>query len=256
MNLNLERPLIVFDLETTGLAEPIRVVQIAAIKYSPGGAVEEKQVLFNPERPIEPEASQLHGITDAMVASEKPFASYAKSIAQFFLGCDLCGFNLWKYDWPILKAEFERVRVSLDLNGVRFIDVMQLYHHFFPRDLSAAYREYCGAELEGAHGALADARAAAEVLFRQIERHGLPNDPAGLDAFLKKVRPARTGGGGGNGGGRGGRLRVENGQTLLNFGKHRGKSLQWLAQNQRDYLEWIVGSDFDESIKNEVRKYL
>ena len=258
MNLKLDKPFIVFDLETTGLGEPVRIVQVAAIKYLPDGTSEERTKLVNPQRPIEPEATAIHGVTDAMVANEKPFASYARGIAEFFVGCDLCGFNVWKYDLKILKEELARARVSIDFTGSRIIDVMAIYHHFFPRDLAAAYQEYCGAQLANGHDAMADARATREILLAQIERHGLPDDLAALGAAVKQMTFSRSGGGGGGGGSQpyGGRLRVESGQTLINFGKHRGQSLEWMAKNERGYLEWIVSSDFTDDIKAEVRKHL
>ncbi|MCX7050195.1 MAG: 3'-5' exonuclease [Candidatus Sumerlaeota bacterium] len=252
MNLTLDRPLIVFDLETTGLGDPIRIVQLAAVKITPDGSREERMKLFNPGRTIEPEAIRVHGITDERVAREPPFAAYAKGMAAFFSGCWLAGFNVQKYDFAILVREFERAGVENDLTRDRVIDVKTLYHHFFPRNLSAAYKDYCGAELEGAHDAMSDARAAAEILFRQIERHQLPSDPAGLVAFLKSLERERSS----QSPLQGGRLRVEGSETIINFGKHRGKSLSWMAINERGYLEWIIGGDFTEDIKTAVRKYL
>jgi DNA polymerase-3 subunit epsilon len=250
MSLNLDKPLIVFDVETTGLADPIRIIQIATIKYLPDGEVEEKIRLINPERPIEPEAIALHGITDEMVAVEKPFLIYARSMATYFAGCDLCGFNSRRYDFRVLREEFNRANISPDFSGVRHIDVMSIYHHFFPRDLSAAHREYCGAEMEGAHDAMGDAKATAAILLAQIERHELPNDVGALSEFMGRVAPAR------DRSAFAGRLREDNGQMAIAFGKHSGRALTWMAENERGYLEWILGADFEEEIKAEIRKVL
>jgi len=250
MNLKIGKPLIVFDIETTGLTDPIRIVQLGTIKYLPGGKREEKVRFFNPQRPIEPEATALHGITDERAAKEKPFSTYAKSMAEYFAGCDLCGFNLWKYDYKILKEEFARAGVAPDFSQSRLIDVMAIYHHFHPRNLVAAFKEYCGGVLGRAHEALTDAKATAEILFAQIERHKLPADVGGLKEFLDKATPRKEQRPFDD------NLRVEGDQVLINFGKHRGKSLKWMAQNDRGYLEWMAGADFGEDIKAEIRKHL
>ncbi|MDM7914436.1 MAG: 3'-5' exonuclease, partial [Candidatus Eisenbacteria bacterium] len=182
--LNLDRPLVFLDTETTGTdLNQDRIVQIALVKLYPDGRREEFESLVNPEMPIPREAQAIHGITDGDVALAPPFRRIAPTIALFCRGCDLAGFNLGRFDVPLLRAEFQRAGHAWDLDGVRVVDVQRIYHAMEPRDLSAARRYYCGCEHEGAHGAMADTRVTLEVLLAQLERYpDLPRDVAGLDA--------------------------------------------------------------------------
>ncbi len=241
----LERPLAFFDLETTGLRPGVdRIVELALIRLSPGGDVFERVRRFNPGVPIPPEATAVHGITDADVADEPPFTSFARSLADLLEPCDLAGFNVRRFDLPMLLAEFRRAGVSFDPRARRIVDVQLIFHREEPRDLSAAARFYLGRELEDAHSALADIRATAAVLGAQLDRYGhLPRDMAGLDAYCDEVRPFET---------EVDRWFERVGDEGLRFrrGKHRGTPLAAVASGSPDYLRWMLGlDDLDDAVR-------
>jgi DNA polymerase III subunit epsilon len=245
----LERPLAFLDLETTGLRVGTdRVVELAVIRLTPTGDVTEKVRRFNPEMPIPPEATAVHGIRNEDVANEPPFSARARSLLELLDPCDLAGFNLRSFDVPMLLAEFQRVGLPFDVERRRIIDVQLIFHREEPRDLSAAARFYLGRELEDAHSALADIRATAAVLTAQIERYPhLPRDLEGLDEYCDEVRPfeteldrwfAKTPGGG----------------RVFRRGKHRDRSLAEVAASEPDYLRWMLSAeDMDEGVKEVVR---
>jgi DNA polymerase III subunit epsilon len=249
----LARPLVFFDLETTGLRVGIdRIVELAVIRLAPGGDVMEKVRRFNPGIPIPAEATAVHGITDADVADKPPFSARARALARLLEPCDLAGFNVRRFDLPMLLAEFQRAGIPFDPRARRVVDVQMIYHREEPRDLSAAVRFYLGRDLEDAHSALADIRATAAVLGAQLERYPhLPRDLGGLDDYCDEIRPFQTevdrwfGGEG------------EGGALVFRRGKHQGRSLSEVVATQRDYLEWMLGlEDLDESVKAVVRKAL
>lgn len=162
--MKLEKPIIYFDIESSGLeTETARIVELACIKYNPDGTKEEKTILVNPGVPIPTEASDVHGITDEMVKDKPFFKQYAQAIRNWFKDCDLAGFNSNNYDVPLLSAEFERAGLEgIDWNPNLF-DVLSLYRNLFPNTLSDVYKRLTGKELEGAHGAVADILATKEI---------------------------------------------------------------------------------------------
>lgn len=244
----LDRPLVFFDLETTGLDfKTDRIVELALIKMTPHGDVLERVRRFNPEMPIPPEATAVHGITDADVADEEPFCRRAKGLADILEGCDLGGFNIRRYDIPMLMAEFKRCGVPFSLEGRRVIDVQNIFHREEPRDLSAAARFYLGREHEEAHTALGDIRTSAAVLAAQFERYThVPRDLDGLHAYCEEFQPVRTA------------LTqwfstVEDGRRFRR-GKHAGKTLDEVAAGDPSYLAWMLGADdMDEEVLSVVR---
>ena len=245
----LERPLVFFDLETTGLRVGTdRIVELAVIRLAPTGDVMEKVRRFNPGIPIPPGASAVHGITDEDVAHEPPFAARARSLKKLLDPCDLGGFNLRSFDVPMLLAEFQRAGIPFDVESRRIIDVQLIFHQEEPRDLSAAARFYLGRELEDAHSALADIRATAEVLSAQLERYPhLPRDLDGLNAYCDAVRPFET------------EVdrwfaETDDGGRVFRRGKHRDRPLAEVAASEPDYLRWMLGTDdMDEGVKEVVR---
>lgn len=163
-NLKLERPIAFIDVETTGTnPNSDRVVELSIIRIQPDGKEEYRSRRVNPEVPIPAEATAVHGITDADVANLPTFRQYAKGVRDFLEGCDISGFNAIKFDLPCLEAEFARAGVEFSRKGRYLVDSMVIYHKRDPRDLQAAYRKYCGGELENAHIAEEDAKAAAKI---------------------------------------------------------------------------------------------
>jgi DNA polymerase-3 subunit epsilon len=235
--LPLERPLIFFDLETTGLSlVSDRIIELALIRVSPGGDVLEKVRRFNPGMPIPAEATAVHGITDDDVRDEAPFARRSKALAELLDGCDLAGFNVRRFDLPMLCAEFARSGLRFDLRARQVIDMQAIFHREERRDLTAAARFYLGREHPEAHSALGDIRTSAAVLSAQLERYGhLPRDLGGLHAYCDEWSPLESALE---------RWFEESDEGMLfRRGKHRGRLLEDIARTDPGYLEWMLGVD-------------
>jgi len=252
-NLQLTRPLVVFDLETTGIdVEKDKIVQIAMIRVEPGGGRKTFETLVNPERPIPPAASNVHGILDADVRDKPTFSQIRQEVEEFLTDADLAGFNSVNFDLPLLQAELSRVNSEMDFPGVRHLDAMKIFHRMERRDLTAAYKLYCGKELTGAHNALADTEATLAILDAQIARYD--DVPDEVDALHRFCNPDE------------GRyvdrkrkfVWDDKGEAEFTFGKYQGKSLNTVVADQRgrSYLEWMLGSDFSEEIKGILRDAL
>jgi DNA polymerase-3 subunit epsilon len=242
MELNLKKPLVVLDLETTGVSiASDRIVELSAMKVSPGGEEEWLTMRLNPGIPISPEATRVHGITDADVANEPHFKDVAKRIASFLEGCDLAGFNSMKFDIPILCEEFLRVNVDFDPARHRYVDVQVIFHKKEQRTLSAAYKFYCERELENAHSARADAAATYEILKAQLDRYpDLENDIEKLSSFSAFNNNADLAG------------RIvfnEQGTEVFNFGKHKGKPVEQVFKEEPSYYSWMMNGDFPLNTK-------
>ena len=249
----LERPIVIFDLETTGLfPRKDRIVEIAAIKMNPDGTEETLERLLNPAMPIPAEATAVHGISDDDVRDCPTFAEAADEIYAFFEGCDISGFNSDRYDIPCLESEFLRVGRNLGAAVVNRIDVQRIYHKMEPRDLSSALQYYCGRSHVGAHGALADAKATRDVLVAQLARAAAAGDGdryaelkgktiAEIDEYLVPHDPLNAD--------RGGMFRWRDGQLCVNFGKKKGETLKSIMLNEPNFLRWILKGDFDTDVK-------
>lgn len=249
--LSMTRPLVVFDIESTGvMPRKDRIIELAAIKLSPDGSEETKCWLLNPGVHIPEETSAIHGITDEIVKDCPTFKDKAEEISGFFRDADLAGFNSDRFDIPCLEAEFERAGVSFAASSRKHVDVQKIYHRMFPRDLTAAVREYLGRDHEGAHGAEADAKATLEVLKSQLERHAgaLPKSVDEMDAFLNPHDPLNAD--------RNGMLRWRDGELTVNFGKKKGETLKRLLITEPSYLRWIVRGDFDAEVRMIVKDLL
>ena len=247
MNLTLERPIIFFDLETTGTnVTNDRIVEISLIKVTPEGEETERTRRINPGIPIPAEATAIHHITDDDVRDEPRFEQVARSLAAIFHGCDIAGFNSNRFDIPMLKQEFDRAGVELDLTGVLFIDVQTIFHKREPRNLTAAYRFYCGKDLEQAHSANADTRATYEVLKAQLEKYSdLPRDMKALSEYTSYNRNVDLMG-----------LLVydDAGRELINFGKHRGRPAADVLRTEPGYFGWIMQGDFTDDTKSAFQR--
>ena len=252
-NLKLVRPLVCFDLETTGTdTERDHIVQIGLIRVEPDGGRRSYESLVNPGRPIPPAATKVHGITDDDVRDQPSFAALLAEIEPLLTGADLAGFNSIRFDLPLLEAELRRAGSRLDLSQVRNLDAMRIFHFKEPRNLAAAYRFYCAKELTDAHSALADATATLEVLDAQIAHYDdLPADPEALypicdpDAGQYVDRTRKF-------------VWNDQGEATFTFGKVKGKTLREVTAEpaSRGYLEWMLKQDFSEDIKAIVRDAL
>ncbi len=237
MRLKLTRPLVFFDLETTGtniLTD--RIVEIAMVKLMPDGSIQEKSRRINPQMHIPEESTAIHHITDEDVANEPTFKQIANSLLQYLSGCDIAGFNSNRFDIPLLEAEFDRVGIDFDVSRARFIDVQTIYHKKEPRTLSAAYRYYCDRDLENAHSAFADTKATMEILLAQLERYDdLPCDVAALQEFSSQNRNVDLAG----------RLIYDDkDREIINFGKYKGRVAEDVLKTDPGYYSWIMNGDF------------
>lgn len=244
MKLNLKRPIVFFDLETTGVnILTDRIVEISIVKVSPGheDKPEIKCRRINPGMPIPPEATAVHHITDADVADAPLFKQIAHSLADFIRGCDVAGFNSNRFDIPLLDEEFHRAGVDFDFHKARFIDVQTIFHKQEPRTLVAAYRFYCDKDLEGAHSAQADTMATYEVLLAQLERYSdLPNDVESLAAFATPNRNVDL---------MGRLIYDDNDREIINFGKYKGQSASEVLSRDPGYYNWVMQGDFPNDTK-------
>lgn len=243
MELNLTKPIVFFDLETTGTnITQDRIVEISIIKVLPDGKEIEKTRRVNPGIPIPAEATAVHHITDEDVANEPTFRQIAKSLADLFADSDIAGFNSNRFDIPLLIEEFHRAGVTLDLSRTRFIDVQTIFHKKEQRTLSAAYKFYCGCNLEDAHSANADTRATYEVLKAQLDRYDdLPNDIKALSEYSTYSNMVDFAG----------RLIYDDKhREVINFGKYKGQLAEDVLKNDTGYYGWIMQGDFPQNTKD------
>lgn len=241
--LTLTRPLIALDLETTGTnPRRDRIVQIGIVKLHPDGREKEWESLVNPTIPIPKEISDIHGITDEMVADELPFKQIGKMVYPTIKDCDICGYNV-EFDLRFLKIEFRMI--GIDWVPGKEIDSFKIFQKKERRNLEAAVEFYLNKKHEGAHTALADARASLQILHAQIKMYDLPVTIPELyelqneipKGYLDKDR----------------KIILLNDQPALNFGKMKGVLLKNVGNN---YLNWILGSDFSDQVKEVVRKFV
>ncbi|MDE6228038.1 MAG: 3'-5' exonuclease [Muribaculaceae bacterium] len=243
MKLKLERPLIFFDLETTGTnVTHDRIVELSYIKVYPDGTEERKTRRLNPEIPIPAESTAIHHITDADVANEPTFRQIAKSLLEIFDGCDIAGYNSNKFDVPVLMEEFGRCGLNFDIAGRRFIDVQNIFHKKEQRTLVAAYKFYCGEDLTDAHAANADTEATYKVLLGQLAMYDdLENDVEFLAKFSAVGRnvdlAARI-------------VLNDKDEPIFNFGKHKGKTVKEVLRKEPSFYDWMMQGDFPKNTKD------
>ena len=237
MELNLKRPIIFFDLETTGVdSAKDRIVEISMIKIMPDGEEIVKTRRINPEMHIPEEATAIHGITDEDVKACPTFAQVAKSMAQFIQGCDFGGFNSNRFDLPLLVEEFLRAGVDVDFKRRIFVDVQNIFHKKEQRTLVAAYKFYCDKDLNDAHSAEADTRATYEVLKAQLDRYDdLTNDIDALAEYSSRGETADYAGR---------ILYNEKGEEVFGFGKYKGHRVAEVFDMEPSYYAWMMNGDF------------
>ncbi len=243
MQLNLKNPLVFFDLETTGInIVTDRIVEISYLKVNIDGSEVSKTMRVNPERPIPEEATRVHGISDADVADCPTFKQIARSLANEIEGCDLAGFNSNRFDIPLLVEEFLRAGVDIDLTKRKMIDVQTIFHKKEQRTLSAAYKFYCGLDLDNAHSAEADTRATYEVLKAQLDRYpDLENDMGVLAEYSSHNRNVDFAGR---------FIYDDNHVEIFNFGKYKGRPVAEVLRTDTGYYGWIMQGDFALDTKN------
>lgn len=243
--LNNDKPVVFFDLETTGVDVcNDRIVQIGITKVYVGGKREKKVRYLKPTIPIPKEASDVHGIDAETVKNAPSFKEVAKSLRSFLAGCDLGGYNILGFDVPLLQEEFIRVGImDWPEQGTRFLDSMVIYHEFNPRTLEAAYKYYCDKELEGAHDADVDITASIEVLDSQIAIHDIPDTSQGIHEFCTKGRVDFAGHL---------KRREEDGVIIYARGKRKGSPVV----DYKDYAQWMLSKDFPYNTKKCLREIL
>jgi DNA polymerase-3 subunit epsilon len=244
----VERDLVVFDLETTGTStREDWIVQFAAVRiFADRRPRRSFERLVKPGKPIPRAATDVHGITNEMVANAPTFARLADEILRFLTGADLGGYNVLGFDIPLLRTELERCGRKLSLVGRRIVDGMMIFKHYERRDLVSALRFYCGKEHGAAHDALGDVEATIEVIQAQLDRYSdIPKTLDGLYALSRGRRITTDG-----------RILWQDGKPCIGFGKHQGVSLQEMAAKHDDYLKWMLASDFSDDVKDVIKRAL
>jgi DNA polymerase-3 subunit epsilon len=239
---------VVLDLETTGVdPQTDRIVEVSVLKILPGGNRQHHTRRLNPGIPIPATATAIHGITDADVAGEPSFRQVATALEAFLRGCDLCGFNIKRFDLRLLYAEFQRAGVPFDLEGRALVDPQEIFHHFERRDLTAAVRFYLDRAHDEAHSAAADVLATAEVLDAMLGRYAeLPRSAEDLHVHFKDPKAVDS---------NGKFVRVNN-EIRFAFGKYKGQPLAVVARESPGYLRWMLSGDFFSDTKDLVRQAL
>jgi len=259
MELELQRPLLFFDIESTGLNIPLdSIIELSFVKVFPGGEQRTKTWKVKPwdyvarrQKHISPEASKVNGVTDDMLVDCPTFFEIADEVAEWLKDSDLAGFNSSKFDLPMLSEEFERVRLAgkdlkVDLHAPVMVDVQSIYHAKEPRNLRAAYRFYCGGEdFDNAHTAEADTIATLEVLKAQLDRYeDLKNDVKALSAYVPKKYVDFSGH----------LIYDDKGEILVNFGKHKGKTARQVFETDPSYYAWVQNGTFTLDTKAQFAK--
>jgi DNA polymerase-3 subunit epsilon len=270
VKLNLVKPLVIFDLETTGLdLVKDRIIQISYIKVNPDGSEERGNELVNPEKPIEPIITQLTGISNEDVKDKPTFKQLGATLADKFTGCDFAGFNSNHFDIPLLAEEFLRAGIDFDFSKSKMIDAQTIFHKMERRNLAAAYKFYCGRKMEDdfeAHRADQDTEATYRVLMGELDKYApganedpdkvLENDMQKLAEFSRTNNNVDFAGRivwGEAKDAKGNTIFDEGGNPLMteyfNFGKHKGKTVADVLRLDQGYYAWILGGDFTYNTK-------
>lgn len=237
MKLQLKKPIVFFDLETTGVnIAKDRIIEISLCKINTDNTQEVKTYRVNPEIPIPVESSEIHGIYDKDIVNSPTFKEIAKEIVQFISGCDLGGYNSNRFDVPLLAEELLRVGSEHDIKRHKLIDVQVIFHSMEKRTLEAAYKFYCNKDLTDAHSAEADTLATFEVLEAQLEKYSeLENSIEYLSEFTTRTKNVDFAGF---------ITYNEDGKEIFNFGKFKGNLVDDVLEKDPGYFGWILKSDF------------
>ncbi|MCX7697562.1 MAG: exonuclease domain-containing protein [Bacteroidales bacterium] len=257
MPLKLTRPLVFFDIEATGiLIHKDRIIEIFLLRIDPDGKEHSMHQLFNPEMPIPPTSTAIHGIRDEDVANKPTFKDKAHEILQFIGNADLAGYNCLRFDVPLLVEEFLKCDIDFDVSQRRIIDVMNIFHRMEPRNLRAAYKFYCNKDIENAHTAQADTLATWEIFQAQLHRYEnqpLPHTESEIFKidlnFLEKLSRFD------NNADLAGHIKFnDDGVEVFAFGKYLGESVEEVFKREPQYYDWIMKSQFPLSTKQVVTK--
>lgn len=242
MKLKLNKPLIIFDLETTGInVSTDRIIDLFMVKIMPDGQEHHLHLMLNPGMPIPAQSSAIHGITDEMVEEAPSFKEKAGIIKDFIGDADFGGFNANRFDFPLLVEEFYRAGVDFKIQNRKFIDAQRIFHIMEPRNLSAAYKFYCNKTLENAHSAKADALATWEIIQQQLEKY--PDLEPDMDHLHKVSGQDKLVDLAGR------FLLDDKNEPVFNFGKHRGKRVREILTIEPAYYDWMMSGDFPENTK-------
>lgn len=247
MKLKLHKPLVVFDLETTGInTSTDRIVELYAIKVSPDGFEDHLHEYFNPTIPIPHEVSLIHGIYDKDVADKPTFKDKAHELNTFVANADFGGFNSNRFDFPMLVEEFYRAGIDFETEGRKFVDAQRIFHTKEPRNLGAAVKFYCNSELENAHSAKADTVATWDVIKSQLERYtDLEPTVDALHKFSGQDNLVDLAG----------RIRRnDKGNPIFFFGKYKGKEVVSVFAKDPSYYDWMMRGDFAQHTKKVITK--
>lgn len=244
-HLTLERPLAVIDLETTGVdVQNDRIVEVAVIRIEPNKPTIRYRQLINPGIPIPAAASAVHGIFDEHVEAECTFAEIVECLSDLIEDADIAGYNVRRFDLPMLCAEYARGGWELPLTGRAVLDPLAIFFEREPRDLGAAVKFYCGREHIGSHGAMADAEGALAVLDAQVQYYeDLPSTVAALQRTSKDLDIA-------------GKFRKQGRKTVFTFGKYRGVALRRVAREDPGYLNWLLRQGLLDDAVSLIRRAL
>ena len=252
--MKVNKPTVVFDIETTGLdIIKDKIIDISLIKINPDNSREEKSFRVNPEKKISAESSKIHGINDEDVSSLKPFKHYAKEIHDFIKGCDLAGFNILKFDLPMLIEELIRCELEISIEKIKIIDALRIYHLMEKRNLSSAYKFYCNKDLENAHNSYADTSATLEIIEKQVEKYNnmdvvdnkgnelgkISYNIDSIGAIINKNIVDISG-----------RIIMNSEKNeIFNFGKYKNQLVSKVFKTNPEYYHWIMKSDFPQHTK-------
>lgn len=246
--LLLKKPIIFLDLETTGTDHAKdRIIELALVKLTPDGGRQSYVRRINPGMPIPPSSTAIHGITDEHVKGLPTFKQIAKELYDWMKGCDLGGYASSKFDIPLLAEEFLRAGVNVDFTERHMIDVQQIFFKMESRTLTAAYNFYCNKTLENAHSAEADILATIEVLEAQLDRYG---------ELSREVKPLHEFTGGEQFVDYARRIVMKDGHPVFNFGKHKGRKVEDIFNEEPQYYDWMMQADFALHTKQKISEIL
>ncbi len=256
--MKINKPLVFFDIESTGLdITKDKIIEITILKLSISGRKNTFTFRINPEIPIPSENSKIHGIYDKDVKNSPSFKKVGNKIKKLLYKCDLVGFNILKFDLPILIEEFKNNKISFSINNINIIDVQKLYHLMEKRNLSSAYKFYCNKTLKNSHSSFSDTMATYEIFLNQLKKYDnqevfdLKGNKMGkISKNLNKINNTLNN----NMIDLEGRFIMDNEDPVFNFGKYKGKKIKEILKKNPGYFNWIIKGKFSNDTKENLKK--